>query len=209
MNTIIIADDHETVRDGLKSIVNEKNGYVLVAEAKNGLEAVELARKHNPKILLMDITMPQCDGLTALSEVMKNNRQTRVLMFSMHSNPEYIKEAFLKGAWGFLLKDAERSEIILALRKVAGGEKYFGNSVAQVILSNMNEDNVKHKAMDMLTKREIEIMKFVKQGLSNQEIADKLHVSKRTIDTHKTNIKSKLNISTSSSLVAYAHEIDL
>lgn len=209
MLKIIIADDHETVRDGLKTFLTEDNGFRLLAEAKNGEEAISLALELCPDVIIMDITMPMYNGLEALEQVIHNNKNIKVLMFSMHSNPQYITEAYQKGACGFLLKDTDKEEIIFALHKIAVGEKYFGSSVANTILDNLEKAQAKSKMLDMLTKREIEVLKLLKTGLNNDQIAGKLFLSKRTVDTHKANIKSKLDLKNSYSLITLAYELDL
>lgn len=209
MLKIIIADDHETVRDGLKTFLTEDNGFRLLAEAKNGEEAIALTLELCPDVIIMDITMPMYNGLEALEQILHINKNIKVLMFSMHSNPQYITEAYQKGAYGFLLKDTDKEEIIFALHKIAVGEKYFGSSVANTILDNLEKAQAKSKMLDMLTKRELEVLKLLKTGLNNDQIAGKLFLSKRTIDTHKANIKSKLDIKNSYSLITLAYELDL
>ncbi len=209
MLKIIIADDHETVRDGLKTFLTEDNGFRLLAEAKNGEEAIALTLELCPDVIIMDITMPMYNGLEALEQILHINKNIKVLMFSMHSNPQYITEAYQKGAYGFLLKDTDKEEIIFALHKITVGEKYFGSSVANTILDNLEKAQAKSKMLDMLTKRELEVLKLLKTGLNNDQIAGKLFLSKRTIDTHKANIKSKLDIKNSYSLITLAYELDL
>jgi DNA-binding NarL/FixJ family response regulator len=209
MLKIIIADDHETVRDGLKTFLTEDNGFRLLAEAKNGEEAISLTLELRPDVVIMDITMPMYNGLEALEQILYINKSIKVLMFSMHSNPQYITEAYQKGAYGFLLKDTDKEEIIFALHKIAVGEKYFGSSVANTILDNLEKAQAKSKMLDMLTKRELEVLKLLKTGLNNDQIAGKLFLSKRTIDTHKANIKSKLDLKNSYSLITLAYELDL
>jgi DNA-binding NarL/FixJ family response regulator len=209
MIKILIADDHETVRDGLKTFINEKNGFMLVGEAKNGKEAVDLTLYLDPDIVIMDISMPIYDGIKALELLIDKKEDAKVLIFSMHSNPQYITDAYQKGASGFLLKDSDKSEIILAIHKIIAGEKYFGSSVANTILGNLDKTNKKSKIIDSLTKRELEILKWVKKGLSNEQIAEKLFVSKRTIDTHKTNIKSKLQAPNTAALISITYELGL
>ncbi len=209
MIKILIADDHETVRDGLKTFINEKNGFMLVGEAKSGKEAVDLTLYLNPDIVLMDISMPVYDGIKALELLIEKREDVKILIFSMHSNPQYITDAFQKGASGFLLKDTDKSEIILAIHKIMGGEKYFGTSVANTILGNLDKSTKKSKLLESLTKRELEILKWIKKGLSNEQIAEKLFVSKRTIDTHKTNIKSKLKVNNTAALISLSYEMGL
>jgi DNA-binding NarL/FixJ family response regulator len=209
MLKIIIADDHETVRDGLKTFLIEDNGFRLLAEAKNGEEAISLALELCPDVIIMDITMPMYNGLEALEQILHSNKNIKILMFSMHSNPQYITEAYQKGAYGFLLKDTDKEEIIFALHKIAVGEKYFGSSVANTILDNLEKAQAKSKMLDMLTKREIEVLRLLKTGLNNDQIAGKLFLSKRTVDTHKANIKSKLDLKNSHSLITLAYELDL
>lgn len=209
MLKIVIADDHEIIRDGLKTFLTEENGFCVVDEAKNGAEAISKALNLSPDVVIMDISMPLYNGIEALEHIMNVNKYIKVLMFSMYSDPSFITDSYHKGAYGFLVKDAEKEEMLMALRKVGNGEKYFSPSVANTLLDHMEKDFVKLKTLQLLTKRELEILKLLKSGLNNEQIAEQLYVSRRTVDTHKTNIKSKLEVKNSSKLITLAYELGL
>ncbi len=209
---ILIVDDHYLVRAGIRSLLEDLSEIKIVGEAENGKEAIEQTGKLLPDVVLIDISMPEVSGIEATGVIKEKFPNTNVLVLTMHENEEYFYSALKKGASGILHKNTGKDEMILAIKTVAGGNKYFGTSLSKLILESLvskhESGNVQGNEKIMLTKREKEVMHYIAEGLSNQEIADKLGISVRTVDSHKGNLMQKLNLRTSSALSRYAFEND-
>lgn len=203
---VLIADDHQLVIDGLSSFVNNTDGFELVATAANGAEAIENIDLFNPHVVLLDINMPILDGIQALEKIKKNSVPPKIIMLTMHDETSIIKKVMQLGADGYLLKTSDKDEVITAIQKVSLGQKYFSSEVALALAEGKkgkSSSNDKAK-MAELTEREIEILKLIAEGFSNKEIGEKLFISHRTVDTHRTNLAKKLEVKNIAGLIKFA-----
>lgn len=215
MLKLIIADDHRIVRDGLRSLLSGEEEITILGEASDGEEALTKTRELNPDILIADISMPLINGIEMTKMLAQENLSTRVLILSMHDNEDYINQAIEAGASGYLLKDSNKEELLKAIKSISVGETYFSGEVSKILLNKYlsvsKQKRLKIEAEEKLelTKREKEILRFISDGLSNKEIATKLFVSTRTIDTHRYNIMQKLNVKNAAELVRLAFKLNL
>lgn len=205
---IVLADDHEIVRNGIKQLF-ESEGYIeVVAEASNGREAIEQIKIHKPDVLVMDISMPEMTGIEAADEIKKENIDTKILILSMFDKDEYVLKAVELGAYGYLLKDTGKEGFIKALKTIVAGEKYFSSEISNIIvnqyLNSVNGSSSRNKSD--LTKRESDILTLVVQGMNNKKIAEECGISVRTIETHRLNIMKKLKVNNAAELVRVAIE---
>ncbi len=197
---VLLVDDHQIIIDGLKSLLKNSEEIVVVAEANNGREALPILDLLELDVVLMDIDMPVMNGIDTLKEIRKQGLAVKVIILSMHNEAGMIKSLINIGADGYLLKSSSQDEVINAIRKVAGGQQYFSTEVTLSLLKP-NQNN--HQS-EILTDRETEIIKLIAEGFSNKEIGDKLFISHRTVDTHRTNLMKKLNVSNIAGLISYA-----
>ncbi len=212
--TLILADDHRLVRDGIKSLLNGATDLTILAEAENGMQAAELAKQHKPAVMLLDISMPQLGGLDAIKTIKSLSPETKVIMLSMHEEPEYIIKSLKNGASGYLLKGVERDELLKAIHTVAAGGVYYQSDVAKTVLQSfspelLKESSAKEKRTPTLTEREREILQCVAEGLSTKQIAKKLFISPRTVEVHRSNIIKKLGAQNAAELVKLALQYGL
>ncbi|CAN5293332.1 response regulator transcription factor [soil metagenome] len=211
---LLIADDHTIVRQGLRKLLEEEPGFEVIGEAVDGRDAVTKATDLMPDIVLMDLSMPLLHGLEATRQITKRNPKTRVLILSMHKNEAYVLQALQAGASGYILKDSAAEEVATALRSVSRGNSYLSPAISRVVIDDylrMKDPNA-HGAKslyDTLTVREREIFQLLAEGFKNQEIGDKLHVSVKTVETHRAHIMEKLNLNNIAELVKYSIEIGI
>ncbi|NNK16603.1 MAG: response regulator transcription factor [Sulfitobacter sp.] len=198
---IVIVDDHPMVAEGIQSILESYDDIEVVGTLSNGREAIEQLDALNPDVVLMDLNMPEIGGLTATEIVLERRPGTRIVILSMHDNPEYIASALSHGAMGYLLKDVPTDEIKQAIDTVMEGEKYLCTG-AQGSIAPKQENG----AREALTEREQTILLQLASGKSNKEVAHVLDISVRTVETHRKNIKRKLGISSTAGLTRYALE---
>jgi two-component system, NarL family, response regulator NreC len=205
--TIILADDHGIVRKGLRFVLESEPGLVVVAEASNGREAVRLCEQLKPDIAIVDIAMPQLNGIEAVSLIVKASPKTSAVILSMHTDETYILRALSAGAKGYMLKDAVEDEILPAIHAVQRGKSYFSPAIAKTLL----EDYVRYlrqrgleDSYDLLTDREKEILQLLAEGRSNKEVANLLGLSVTTVETHRTNMMQKLGLHSTAEIVLYA-----
>jgi len=212
---IVLADDHELVRSGLLKLLETYKDLHVVGEAGDGLEAVEKTKMLNPDVLIIDLSMPKLSGIEATKIVRRECPKVAVLVLTMHQNEEYVYQIFKSGAGGYILKDAGKDELAAAIRSVAKGEKYFSSRISEIMVNGfLRKTSVRDEgpsgelgAINVeLTKREKEILSLIAEGLNNQEISEKLFISPRTVDTHRTNIMQKLDIHDAANLVKFAIE---
>lgn len=196
---VLLVDDHQLVRDGLRSRLGESEGIVIVGEASNGTEALALAASLQPDLVLLDIGLPDISGLDVAARLAAVAPQARALMLSMYDNREYVTSALRAGACGYVLKDATSKEIIAAIRAVAAGATYCSAPLTAALAGGNGST-----AEAPLTEREREILILVAQGNSNKRIAQQLDVSVRTVETHRLNLRRKLGIETPAGLIKYA-----
>ncbi len=203
---IIIAEDATIVREGLHLILSANPDYLVVAEATNGLEAVSLARKHNPDLILMDLSMPRMNGMTAIWEIKKENPQVRILVLTVHKSDEFIAAALDAGADGYILKDAGRHELMLAVKSVLEGKNYISPGITETLIHGyLGSQTARPRTLAAtLTHREREILKLIAEGLKSREIGDLLCISIKTVEKHRENIMQKLDIHNLPALTSFA-----
>jgi DNA-binding NarL/FixJ family response regulator len=207
--TLILADDHRLVRDGIKSLLNDAPDIAILAEAENGVQAAELAEKHKPALMLLDISMPQLNGLDAVKAIKSLSPETKVIILSMHEEPEYVIKSLKNGASGYLLKSVARDELVKAIHTVANGGVYYQSDVAQTVMQSFSPESLKEsppkeRHTPTLTEREKEILTCVAEGLSTKQIAKKLFISPRTVEVHRSNMIKKLGAQNAAELVKLA-----
>lgn len=205
---ILIADDHHLVRAGIVALLSKEEDMDVVAEASNGMEAVEQARKFMPDVALMDISMPVMDGIKASAEILKAVPITKVLMLTQNEHEEYLKRMMHSGVSGYVLKSSLFEDLTTAIRTVKAGKRFVAPSMSAAMADGYFQGNAASPPVPenthRLTNREQEILQLVAMGWSNQHIADKLFISVRTVEFHRTNIMEKLNIHDTATLVKYA-----
>jgi two-component system, NarL family, response regulator DegU len=203
--SIVLADDHVLVRKGIMAMLESDTDLEVVGEAGNGNEALAAAKSLNPDILLLDIRMPEMSGLEAAAKLHSYAPDTKAVILSMHDSDEYVIEALNAGAYGYLLKDTDKSEFLKALKQIHGGSKYFSGSVSNVLTKLLRTQptstSVPREDVYHLTRREKEILRRVIDGQHNQEIADSLGKSVRTVETHRFNIMKKLGVNNAVDMV--------
>jgi DNA-binding NarL/FixJ family response regulator len=200
---VLLAEDHTLVRAGLRSLLAELPWVDVVAEAADGREALRMVGEHKPHVVLMDITMADLNGLEATTRIARKHPATRVIILSMHSNEEYVRRALSVGAAGYVLKDAERTELELALKSVSRGGSYLSPAVSRPVITDYAE-RASRDPVGRLTPRQREILQLIAEGYSTKEIAAKLALSAKTIETHRAQLMSRLDIHDVAGLVRYA-----
>ena len=204
---IVLVDDHQMFRDGVKSVLSDEENIELIGEVGNGNDLYELLKIDSPDLIITDISMPDISGIEITKYVTENYPEIKILILSMHSNVEFITKSLGAGANGYLPKDTSMNELLEAINTIYKGENYFNKDISDTILKsiiNKSKSAKENSKNESLTKREMEIVSLVVEGLTNKEIADKLFISVRTVDSHKNNIMQKLNLKSSVELVKYA-----
>ncbi len=211
MIRVLIADDQAMVRAGLRLILEAENDIVVVAEAGNGEEGVRLARREKPDVVLMDVRMPVMDGLEATRQITEQVEGTRVIVLTTFDLDDYVYGSLRNGASGFLLKDAEGDQLVEAVRVIAAGNALIAPSVTKRLISEFasRPESAEIEGLDSLTKREIEVLGLVAQGLSNAEIGEELFVSETTVKTHVSHMLTKLQLRDRVQAVVAAYESGL
>ncbi len=207
MNSIrvLLADDHTLVRAGLRKLLESMPGIEVVGEASDGLELLELAEKLQPQVVLMDIAMPGLNGLEATGRIARAWPDIRVLIRSMHQNAEYVRQALRHGAVAYLLKDSAPMELELALKAVLNGETYLSPAVSKgVVTDYVHRLRTEEQPADVLTPRQREVLQLIAEGQSTKEIARRLDLSVKTVETHRTQLMKQLDIHEVAGLVRYA-----
>ncbi|MEM1328124.1 MAG: response regulator transcription factor [Bacteroidota bacterium] len=217
--SILLADDHSLVRDGIKALLEDDDCLEVIEEAKNGEEAIRKTIAHQPDIVLMDIRMPVMNGLEAIAQLSKKRVSTKAIVLSMHDSEEYVLQSMEANAFGYLLKDAPKEELLRAIYRVYEGEKYYSGDISKVIvnkyLEKINTPNRRPLAIASkltkisLTKRERQIMDLVLSGMSNKEIAEQLNKSVRTVEAHRFNLMKKLEVKNVTELAQKVEELSL
>lgn len=201
---ILIADDHSIVREGLKALIATEPGIELVGEAADGIEAVAKTLTLEPDVILLDLVMPRQNGLEVIHQLRKHKSQTRILVLTSYTDNGKVFSAIRAGALGYLLKDSAPHELLRAIREVYHGAPALHPTVLEKLMREFDRDGDNLHDEEELTSREVDIIKLLSQGLSNQEIADKLFISERTVRTHVSNILMKLNLTNRTQLALYA-----
>ena len=204
---VILADDHALVRRGLKLILEESPNLEIAAEVRDGLELLSVLQKINPDLIVLDVSMPNLRGIEAIPEIRRIRPNAKVLMLTMHKEEDYLYQAISAGANGYLLKEDAEKELFSAIEHIKKGKIYISPGLADQSMQNWarmrrGEDDAQH--VESLTVREREILKLIAEGKSNKEIGDLLFISVRTVERHRANMMSKLNIRKTAELVQYA-----
>lgn len=209
---MLLVDDHQIVRNGLRSLLDEMSDVIVVGEASNGEEALRKVDELVPDIMMIDIAMPIMNGLEAAGLARERQPNTKSLILSMHNNEDYILKAVEMGAFGYLLKDTSEEELHGALQTIARGEKYFNSAVSNIIINGYLQKKTgaaKPKHKESISIKEKQVLRHIVDGLSSREIADKLSLSIRTIDNHRANMMKKLQVKNAAELVKLALEKNL
>lgn len=205
--TIVIAEDHQLFRDGLKSMLNKRDDIEVIGEAEDGIEALKLIRKLQPDLVLLDLSMPKMGGISVLKDVKRELPNTRILLLTIHESDQYVLEAFEAGADGYCIKDSSRQELMLAIDSVLQGRTYISPGISDQVMEGFlsNRKRLKEKtSWDTVTQREREVLKLLAEGHSNKEIGDLLHISVKTVEKHRANLIDKLDLHNVAQLTAYA-----
>ena len=201
---ILIADDHAMVREGLKQLIELEDDIIVVAQAGNGSEAIEKIVEYKPDIVLLDINMPELSGLEVLVYLRDNEINTNVIIVTVHNEVEYLYKAVDIGVKGYVLKDSESDILIRAVRSVHEGETYIQPNMASLLFKKMNNEDSNNAHNSRLTKREIEVLKLITEGMLNKEIAHKLCISEKTVKNHVSNIFKKIEVSDRTQAAVFA-----
>jgi DNA-binding NarL/FixJ family response regulator len=202
---ILMVDDHQLIVDGMISLLKNKEDILVAGVANNGKEALQMLRILEPDLVIMDIDMPVMNGIDALREIKKTNPGTRVIILSMHEEAGMIKNLVALGADGYLLKSCSEEELFRAINTVALGQPYFSHGVTVSLLNaKVSAAPSSDPLHEVLSDRETEVLRLITEGFSNKEIGAQLYISHRTVDTHRTNLMKKLNVSNIAGLISYA-----
>ncbi len=206
---ILIAEDHTILREGLRMLLSSNPEFEVVAEARDGLEAIRAVDVHKPDLILMDLSMPRMNGVGAIQEIKKQCPSIKILVLTVHKTEEHILTALKTGADGYILKDATHSELMLAIDNIFSGRSYLSPGISEKVIEGYLEGRKSVKSStswDTLTQREREILKMIAEGYRNKDIADYLCISAKTVEKHRANLMKKLDLHSASSLTAFAME---
>ena len=201
---VLIADDHAVVRKGLITLINTEPDMEVAGEAEDGVEVVLLARSLRPDVILVDLMMPRQSGLEAIQQIKQENPAARIMVLTSFADDDKVFPAIKAGALGYLLKDSKPEQLLQAIRDVYRGESSLHPAIARKLIAELNQPSDQPPAAEPLTVRELEVLKLVARGLTNQEIAEKLVVTERTITTHVSHILDKLHLANRTQAALYA-----
>ena len=207
--TVVVAEDHQLFREGLKSMLAAVEALEIVGEAADGKEAIQCVRRLKPRMLILDLSMPKVSGISVIKDVKRELPDTIILVLSIHESDQFVLESFEAGADGYCIKDASRDELILAIESVLKGNTYISPGIADHVMEGYLTSHRKLKEKsdwDTVTHREREVLKLVAEGSTNQEIAGVLSISAKTVEKHRANIMSKLDLHNAAELTAFAIE---
>jgi DNA-binding NarL/FixJ family response regulator len=206
---ILIIDDHPLFREGLKSLIARNPGFEVVGEAGNGRKGLRMAKELAPDLVVMDISLPDKSGIDLTRDIRSHLSETRVIIVSMHSKIDYITEAFRAGASGYVVKESAADSLIQGLKAVSRGEYYLDSSFSHKVVKKLmefpeKEAKITDARYDALTPREQQVMRLVAEGISTKKIAEKLFISRKTVENHRTNIMNKLDLHSTIELIRTA-----
>lgn len=204
--TIVLADDHVVVRQGFRMLLEQEHDFKLVGEASDGMEAVQLVEQHKPRVLILDLMLPRLHGLEVAKQVHHGHPETKIIILSMHSEEPYVVEALRNGASGYVLKDSSVDELVEAIRQVLAGRRYLSPVLAERAYTGYVErpGESTQDIYDSLTSRERLVLQLAAEGLSSPQVAQKLFISPRTAETHRSNLMRKLGLTSQTDLVRFA-----
>lgn len=207
---VLIADDHAILRAGLRMLIDSQPDMKVIAEAPNGEDAVRLARAERPDVVILDITMPGGGGLRAVPEILKVCASTRVLLLTMHEEPAYLRTALASGAAGYVLKKSVDANLLAAIRSVHKGRSYIDSELASALIQHTLPDLAQPGRPDeVLSERELQVLKLVAEGFSSREIAEQIYIGVKTVETYRARFAEKLGLKSRADLVRYALEVGL
>lgn len=202
---VILVDDHDMVRAGLRKLISEQSGFTIAGEARNGRELVDLLKETPCDLLILDITMPEMDGLKALEDLRDSYPAIRTIILSMHANPAYLKQTVQRGAWGYILKEDAFDRLVWAMEEVMQGRRAYSRTIADAALgSYIDGGSQAPQSAEVLSAREREVLALVADGKTSREIARALGISARTVESHRSRIMEKLGLPTSAALIKFA-----
>lgn len=205
--TLMVADDHNVVRKGLRFILERDENLEIVAEAQDGRQAVAMAEKYSPRVVILDIAMPQLNGIDAAAQILRKQPDANVILLSMHSDEEYLVRALNVGVKAYLLKDSAEEDLLRAVSAVTRGQSFFSPAIAQALAEDyvrqLRTKNLQD-SYELLTDREKEVLQLLAEGRSNKDVAAVLNLSPYTVETHRTHIMQKLNLHSTAEIVLYA-----
>lgn len=208
---VLIADDHAILRSGLRMLIDAQTDMMVVAEAQNGNEAIHIALKTSPDVVILDVTMPERGGLHAIHDILKQSPATRILLLTMHEELAYLRTALAAGASGYVLKKSVDADLLSAIRAVHKGRTYVDSELASELIQNALPERGRspNKLSEILSEREAQVLKLVAEGFSSREIAQKIFVSVKTVETYRGRLTEKLGLTSRADIVRYALEIGL
>lgn len=203
---ILLADDHAILRHGLSQMLQQQEDMEIVGQASDGISAIQLARELHPDVIIMDIRMPDMNGIEACREILRDCPERKIISLSMHSSKRFVIEMFKAGASGYLLKDCDFEELAEAIRTVMGGKTYLSPSISDVIVDHYvrSKEPDKSSVFSVLSKRERQVLQLLAEGKTTKQVGLQLHISPKTVEAHRLNIMNKLNIDNIAQLTKYA-----
>lgn len=205
--SIVLADDHTILRQGLRALLTADPNFEIVGEARDGREAVRCVEKLGPDLLLMDLSMPRMSGMDAIQEIKKRYPETKIIALTVHKTEEYLLTTLQAGADGYVLKDATHDELIMAINNVMGGKFYLSPAVSEKVIEGYlqgKKSAPSRSSWESLSQREREVLKLIAEGFKNKEIAEDLCISLKTVEKHRANLMKKLDLHNAAALTVYA-----
>ena len=205
--SIVLADDHTILREGLRALLTADSNFEVVGEARDGREAVRCVERLGPDLLLMDLSMPRMSGMDAIREIKKRYPDTKIIALTVHKTEEYLLTTLQAGADGFVLKDATHDELIMAIKNVMGGKSYLSPGVSEKVIEGYLDGKKSNRSLsswESLSQREREVLKLIAEGYKNKEIAEDLCISLKTVEKHRANLMKKLDLHNAAALTVYA-----
>jgi two-component system, NarL family, response regulator NreC len=208
---VLIVDDHAILRSGLRMLIEAQPDMIVVGEAENGNEAIRLSREISPAVVILDVTMPEKGGLHAIHDILKNNPDVRILLLTMHEEPAFLRTALAAGASGYVLKKSVDADLLSAIRAVSKGRVYVDSELATTLIVQAVPERARSadQPSEVLSKRELQVLKLVAEGFSSREISEQIFVGTKTVETYRGRFAEKLGLKSRADIVRYALEIGL
>jgi two-component system invasion response regulator UvrY len=207
--TILIVDDHTLVRQAWSFVLNNETPFQVIAECGSGEEAIEITKKLQPGIVIMDINLPAMNGIEATQSILEFAPGTKILGVSVHTQLTYVRQMLKNGAWGYITKHSSKEEMLLALKEINAGRKYICNDIKNILSEKLFGGREQQSGTDALSRREVEIISFIKKGLTSKETAEALGLSVKTVEVHRYNILKKLNLRNTTALINFVNQNSL